>query len=59
MFMTAGYVVDSLTGMPWEEAVRKRIFEPLEMTASNFSVKDSQKAADYAKPYDDRDDASP
>ncbi len=55
MFMTAGYVVDSLTGMPWEEAVRKRIFEPLEMTGSNFSVKDSQKTADYAKPYDDRD----
>ena len=29
--MTAGYLVDSLTGMPWEEAVRKRIFEPLRM----------------------------
>jgi CubicO group peptidase (beta-lactamase class C family) len=56
MFMTAGYLVDSLTGMPWEEAVRKRIFEPLEMTGSNFSVKDSQKTADFAKPYDDRDD---
>jgi CubicO group peptidase (beta-lactamase class C family) len=56
MFMTAGYLVDSLTGMPWEEAVRKRIFEPLEMRGSNFSVKDSQKTADFAKPYDDRDD---
>jgi CubicO group peptidase (beta-lactamase class C family) len=56
MFMTAGYVVDSLTGMPWEEAVRKRIFEPLTMTGSNFSVKDSQMTADFAKPYDDRDD---
>jgi CubicO group peptidase (beta-lactamase class C family) len=56
MFMTAGYLVDSLTGMPWEDAVRKRIFEPLLMTDSNFSVKDSQKTADFAKPYDDRDD---
>ena len=56
MFMTAGYLVDSLAGMPWEEAVRKRIFEPLEMKSANFSVKDSQKSADFAKPYDNRDD---
>ncbi len=56
MFMTAGYLIDNLTGMPWEDAVRKRIFEPLGMTGSNFSVKDSQKTADFAKPYDDRDD---
>ena len=54
--MTAGYLIDNLTGMPWEDAVRKRIFEPLEMTGLNFSVKDSQKTADFAKPYDDRDD---
>ena len=33
MFMTAGYLVDRLTGQPWEEAVRQRIFEPLGMTS--------------------------
>ena len=36
--------------------MRNRIFVPLDMTGSNFSVKDSQKAADFAKPYDDRED---
>jgi CubicO group peptidase (beta-lactamase class C family) len=56
MFMTAGYLVQRLTGQPWEEAVRARIFTPLKMTASNFSVKDSQRASDFAKPYADRDD---
>jgi CubicO group peptidase (beta-lactamase class C family) len=56
MFMTAGYLVDRLTGSTWEDAVRTRIFTPLEMTSSNFSVKDSQKTTDFAKPYDDRDD---
>ncbi len=56
MFMTAGYLVDSLAGMPWEEAVRQRIFEPLSMKCSNFSVKDSQKTDNFAKPYDERDD---
>jgi CubicO group peptidase (beta-lactamase class C family) len=56
MFMTAGYLVQRLTGQPWEEAVRSRIFTPLKMTSSNYSVKDSQRAADFAKPYADRDD---
>ncbi len=56
MFMTAGYLIERVGGKPWEEAVRARIFEPLGMTGCNFSVKDSQQAADFAKPYEDRDD---
>jgi CubicO group peptidase (beta-lactamase class C family) len=56
MFMTAGYLVERLTGQSWEDAVRARIFKPLGMTASTFSVIDSQKAADFARPYDERDD---
>jgi CubicO group peptidase (beta-lactamase class C family) len=56
MFMTAGYLIERVGGKPWEEAVRARIFGPLGMTGCNFSVKDSQKAVDFAKPYDDRDD---
>jgi CubicO group peptidase (beta-lactamase class C family) len=51
MFMTAGILVEELTGVKWEDAVRKRIFEPLGMRASNFSVNDSQHAADFAQPY--------
>jgi CubicO group peptidase (beta-lactamase class C family) len=56
MFMTAGYLIERVGGKPWQEAVRTRIFEPLGMTGCNFSVKDSERAADFAKPYDDRDD---
>jgi CubicO group peptidase (beta-lactamase class C family) len=56
MFMTAGYLAERVGGKPWQEAVRARIFEPLGMTGCNFSVKDSQQAPDFAKPYDDRDD---
>ncbi len=56
MYMTAGYLVERLTGQSWEDAVRARIFTPLGMTGSNFSVKDSQKAPDFATPYDERDD---
>src|SRR5262249_18959786 len=56
MFMTAGYLIDKLTGSTWEDAVQKRIFEPLGMASSNFSVKESQKTSDFAKPFDERDD---
>lgn len=56
MFLTAGYLAGQLTGGTWEEAVQKRIFAPLGMTQSNFSVADSQKAADFALPYEEKDD---
>ena len=51
MFMTAGYLAGRLQDMPWEDAVRRRIFQPLGMTASGFSVSEMQKAPDYALPY--------
>jgi CubicO group peptidase (beta-lactamase class C family) len=55
MFLTAGYLVETMTGKSWEEAVRTFVFEPLGMTRSNFSVLDSQKDKDFALPYDERD----
>src|SRR5204863_6177526 len=36
MFLTAGYLIEQLTGTKWEQAVRARIFEPLGMSRSNF-----------------------
>ncbi|UCC31456.1 MAG: serine hydrolase [Phycisphaerales bacterium] len=56
MFLTAGYLAGQLTGGTWEEGVRERIFAPLGMTHSNFSVTDSQKAPDFALPYEEKDD---
>jgi len=56
MFLTAGYLVEQVTGTTWEDAVRARVFVPLGMTGSNFSVLDSQKAPDFALPYEERDD---
>jgi CubicO group peptidase (beta-lactamase class C family) len=56
MFMTAGYLVGQISGTSWERFVRNRIFMPLGMTNSNFSVNDSQKAPDFALPYMEKDD---
>ena len=51
MFMTAGYLVGQITGTTWEGFVKERIFEPLGMDNSNFSVEDSQKEPDFSLPY--------
>ncbi|MGE5345057.1 MAG: serine hydrolase, partial [Acidithiobacillales bacterium] len=56
MFLTAGYLAERITGRTWEEAVRARIFEPLGMTESNFSVAAAQKSPDVALPYRERDE---
>ena len=52
MFMTAGVVVERLSGKKWEAFVREHIFQPLGMATSNFSVKESENAADFSLPYE-------
>jgi CubicO group peptidase (beta-lactamase class C family) len=51
MFMTAGYMVGHIANTTWEKFVQERIFNPLGMDGSNFSVEDSKKAPDFALPY--------
>ncbi len=51
MFMTAGLLAGQLAGSSWEGLVQQRIFEPLGMVRSNFSVKDSQRDDDFSYPY--------
>lgn len=57
MVMTVGYLEGRVTNSSWEELVRTRIFQPLDMHNSNFSVTDSQKVADFSQPYSVKDDA--
>ncbi len=54
MFLTAGDLVEVLTGKPWEASIRTLVFNPLGMIRSNFSVDDSQKDSDFALPYTER-----
>jgi len=56
MFMTAGYLVGQVTNGTWERFVERRIFRPLGMTNSNFSVEVSKKSDDFAQPYRIEDD---
>lgn len=51
MFMSAGVLLERVSGRSWEDFVSKRLFEPLGMERSNFSITTSQKADDFALPY--------
>lgn len=43
MFMAAGKVVAAVTGKPWKDFIKERIFEPLGMETSNIGTTDLKK----------------
>lgn len=51
MYIVIGYIIESITGMSWREFVKTRIFEPLGMDNSNFSVEVSKESLEYSLPY--------
>lgn len=51
MYMTAGLLAGKLAGTTWEEIVRTRIFEPLGMVGSGFSVRAMQETPDFSRGY--------
>ncbi|MFA8432937.1 MAG: serine hydrolase [Marinifilaceae bacterium] len=51
MYVTAGHLVNYISGKSWEEYTRTNILEPLEMVRTNFSVEISKKDSDHALPY--------
>jgi CubicO group peptidase (beta-lactamase class C family) len=56
MFMAAGVLIQHLSGLSWEDFTRQRVFEPLGMTRSNFSITASQQGDDFALPYHEKKD---
>ncbi len=51
MFLAQGMITEKITGKSWEQNVKEKIFTPLGMTASNFSVKDMGKSNDASLGY--------
>ena len=51
MYLTAGHLIETLTGESWEDALDERLFEPLGMERSCFSVLTAQEDPDHALPY--------
>jgi CubicO group peptidase (beta-lactamase class C family) len=50
-FLTAGEIIPKATGMEWEEFIKTRIFDPLDMKNSLALSKDFGKAANKCSPY--------
>ncbi len=56
MYMVAGYLVGKVAGMSWEEFVQQRIFKPLGMTNSLFSIDEAKALPNCSRPYLERRD---
>jgi CubicO group peptidase (beta-lactamase class C family) len=51
MFMAQGSVVEKLSGKSWEDNITQKIFQPLGMNESYFSIKDMEKSTDASLGY--------
>jgi CubicO group peptidase (beta-lactamase class C family) len=51
MYMTAGYLVEVLSGSTWEEFVRQRILAPLGMASSHINAEEVETAPDFSRGY--------
>ena len=51
MYLAASVIIEELSGMSYNDFITRRIFKPLGMKNSNFSITEMQKTPNYAKPY--------
>lgn len=56
MYMTAGYLVGQIEGETWEESLRRKIINPLEMKNTNFSVEAMITMKNHVLPYNEEDE---
>ncbi len=58
MYAATGYIVELLSQITWEDFVRQRIFKPLGMKSSVFTVKEMEQQPDHGVPYNERRDTT-
>jgi len=57
MYAGVGHVIERLSGKSWEQVVQERIFDPLGMTSSNFTIDAMTALPDHGVPYTERRDS--
>ncbi|MGH7521110.1 MAG: serine hydrolase [Gemmatimonadales bacterium] len=57
MYGASGYIIELLSGKPWEQFLQARIFQPLGMTGTVFSIDDVIKQPDHGVPFTERRDS--
>jgi CubicO group peptidase (beta-lactamase class C family) len=56
MYAAVGYIVELLSGKTWEDFLRSRVFAPLDMPNTVFTVDEMTKSPDHAVPYTEKRD---
>lgn len=54
MYVAVGYMIELQSGKSWEEFVRERILEPLEMRSTVYTIADMLKQSDYSVPFTEK-----
>jgi len=57
MYTSVGYIIELQSGKTWEEFVRERIFKPLEMKSTVYSIAEMQKFPEYGVPFTEKRDS--
>ena len=57
MFAGVGRVIELKSGKSWEEFVRARIFTPLDMTSTVYTIADMTRNPDHGVPYREKRDS--
>jgi CubicO group peptidase (beta-lactamase class C family) len=58
MYASTGYIIELSSGKSWEEFVRERILQPLDMKNTEYSIADMQKHPDYGVPFTEKRDTT-
>jgi CubicO group peptidase (beta-lactamase class C family) len=57
MFSAVGYIIELKSGETWEQFVRERIFTPLDMPTTTYTIADMVKQHDYGVPFREKRDS--
>lgn len=57
MFAAAGHIVELKSGKKWEDFVRERVFTPLDMTSTVYTIADMTRNPDHGVPYLEKRDS--
>ncbi len=58
MYAAVGYIIELLSGKTWEEFVREKIFQPLEMHTTVYTIAEILKQSDYGVPFAEKRDSN-
>jgi CubicO group peptidase (beta-lactamase class C family) len=57
MYAASGWVIELQSGKTWEDFVRERIFQPLGMGSTVYTIAELEKSPDHGVPYTERRDS--